>query len=127
MPMDKPLDRMIYAVTKRGNNLNNDGVDTLTGIYLQRWPDAEGEDVCVMSGPELNNPAVLSAMLKAGNEKDMVVVIWPDELIPCRTGPGPDGIQAVIDILEQDIRENYGQTSWEALSQSIRENREEEA
>lgn len=123
--MEKKLNNVLYAVTRHGANPNGDGRDALIDIYLERYPDSEGEGLSIMSGPDLNDPAALAGMLKAGNDTDMVVVILDHELVPCKTGPGPDGIQAVIDILETNIREGYGQTSWEALEQSIREGRSE--
>lgn len=123
--MEKVQNHVIYAVTRNGGNPNSDGEDVLLDIYMTMYPETEGEDVSILSGPSLNDPVALAAMLKAGDSCDMVVVVLPDELVPCRTGLGPDGIQVVIDILETDIQNGYGQTSWEALAQSIREGREE--
>lgn len=123
--MENVQNHVIYAVTKNGSNPNSDGRDVLLELYMTRYPDTEGDDMSIMSGPSLNDPVALAAMLKEGNDSDMVIVVLPDELVPCKTGPGPDGIQAVIDILETDVRNDYGQTSWEALAQSIKEGREE--
>lgn len=117
--------RMIYAVTEDGAAPNVKGADALADIYAEMNPAAAGEPVSVMSGPSLNDPAALASMLEAGREDDLVVVVFPGELVPCKTGPGPNGLQAVIGILKEDVEKNYGQTSWEALSQSILENRKE--
>lgn len=124
--MKKMQNHVIYVVTRDGGNPNSDGADVLREIYRMQYPEAGDEDIAIVSGPHLNDPATLISTLKAGNDEDMVIVVFPDELVPCRTGPGPDGAQVVIDILETDIREKYGQTSWEALAQSIREGRGEE-
>ncbi len=123
--MNNDKSRMIYAVTKNGSSPNTDGTDILIGIYEDMHPDAPDEPVTIMSGQDLNDPANLVSMLKAGRDDDLVIVVMPDELVPCRTGPGPDGLETIISILEEDIRKGYGQTSWEALSQSILEGRKE--
>lgn len=123
--MDNNNSRMIYAVTKDGSAPTGDGAGVLTGIYHEMNPGTADEPVAIMSGPDLNDPTALSSMLKAGRDDDLVIVVMPDELVPCKTGPGPDGLEAVIGILTKDIEEHYNQTSWEALSQSILEGRKE--
>ena len=83
--MEKVQNHVIYAVTRNGGNPNSDGEDVLLDIYMTMYPETEGEDVSILSGPSLNDPVALAAMLKAGDSCDMVVVVLPDELVPCRT------------------------------------------
>lgn len=115
--------RVIYIVTKNGKAPNEKGADIFMDIYREMNPNAVNEPIAIISGPHLNNPAGLAAMLDAGRKNGLVIVVLPDEIIPCKTGPGPDGLAAVIGILRENIEKGYGQTSWEALSQSILENR----
>lgn len=78
-----------------------------------------GLGVLFLSGPEYQDPAVLAESISV-RPMDTVVAVYDEDLdamAVCKMGPGPDGIQSVIGVLEQASKD--GASSWDALHKAV--------
>lgn len=113
-----------YVLTKTGIPLTDKGITAVRDIILDPNQKAGPSDygtggatgVMVHTGPDLLDAAALSSILGA-DPMARVVVSEPDKLVICAFGPDPDGLPAVISVL--DAAAENGTDSWTALERAL--------
>lgn len=110
-----------YILDRHGRTFSKSACDYVQLMAARDDPAYKtGPGVLFMFGPEYADPAVLAGAIEARKLDSMVAVYDEDmdAMATCKLGPGPDGIDAVLDVLRD--AERRGVTSWEALHGTIR-------
>lgn len=109
-----------YVLDRHGRAFSAGSCKAVQEIAAETDPDfKEGLGVLFLSGPEYQDPAVLAGSISE-RPLDTVVAVYDedrDTMAICKMGPGPDGIQSVLDVLEKAA--GTGATSWQALHDAV--------
>lgn len=115
----------VYIVTREGREYTDEALDYVKEMLCETAPGLTDSTFLFHMGRKLNDIDSLAHVLETGRDDSFVIVSMEKDIVLCNYGPGPDGIQSVIDVLHKSKTVQPGETSWTVLTTCIMERRQD--